>query len=83
MDDILKWALISIVSIIVVLIGAGQLGLEFFSFQISIFYILKEIGLLLLIYSASAATIEAAKYFRNKNRELKKDIPSGELQKKS
>ena len=70
MNDTLKWVLLTLFSAIAVFAGGEALGVDWVMIQVSILSFVEMIGMLLLLFSGSAAAIEVATYFRRKNQAL-------------
>lgn len=87
MNDALKWVLIALISAIAVFAGGEALGINWSTLQVSMLSFLQTVGLILLLFTGSAAAIEVAKYYRNKDRLEEEELSSsarhvgeGELQ---
>ena len=80
MNDTLKWVLITLLSAIAVFAGGEALGVDWMLVQVSIMWFLETIGLLLLLFTGSAAAIEVAKFYRRKNRMLEEKETSAPAQ---
>lgn len=71
MNDSLKWILAVAFSMVVIVFGASALGLNWLYVQSNILSLLETIGLVLILFTGSAAAVEIGKYYRAQNRSLK------------
>lgn len=77
MSDTLKWVLITLLSAVAVFAGGEALGVDWILVQVSILAFLETVGLLMLLFTGSAAAMEIAKYYRRKNKHLEQEQDSG------
>lgn len=73
MNDTVKWILAVIITAVAFYLGIDLLGFDWITFQASILAFVQIIGMLLLLFTGSAAAIEVARYYHRMNEEFDRD----------
>lgn len=71
MNDTFKWILTATISMVAIFFVVSALGLDWDYLHSMILSVFETIGILLILFTGSAAAIEVAKYYRAQNRLLK------------